>query len=308
MTQQISVNPYNVTPTAMIGEVFFNKLSERRKNAAYKFSESNIRLTAYSKWYFTFYLSNKAEVLGQDEKVGSIHIDQTQICCGSNVINIVGDLPQDVVDCFADCFQHSGMVYLVKGKVLPTACVRLSSTVGVLQGKRNSEIYKTEVSANHPLGVGQYAMFMIRASKQFPELKIVPSPALHGLKEDEPYQYVRSVGVLGDTADLQMIGDNLLFVWGVSQFPAEEASMYLDVFHSLPTVNDMLAISTGRQSSYIQKGKDGMIPTTEALVKGGFPVIHSGSNPGNLVLLNVHGLTKEKPVNPDPATAEVHRP
>lgn len=294
----VSVNPYNVTPTAMIGEIFFNKLNERRKTN-YAFSESHIRLTAYSKWYFTFYVNN--------EKVGSIHIDQTQICCGSNVINIVGDLPQDVVDCFADCFQHSGTVYLVKGKALPTACVRLSSTVGVLQGKRNTGIYKTEVPATNPLGVGQYAMFMIRAAKQFPELKIVPSPALHGQKEEEPYQYVRSVGVLGDVADLQMIGDNLLFVWGVSQFPAEEASLYLDVFHSLPTVNDMLAISTGRQSSFISRGKDGVTPTTEALVKGGFPVIHSGPNPGNSVLLNVHGLTKEKPTY-DPNTAEVHRP
>lgn len=291
------VLPHTVSPMHMIGEVVISMLSEARKTRIFEPTEGNFRQQAYGICFF--------ELTLQNEIVGYFHVDTTPICCGSHVLNIVGDIPQDIVDVFMECMSHTGLMFIVKAKVMPTVCTKLSATVGVFNTKRNDAAYQ-KVSPHNALGQGYLGLFMEQAKKKFPELKVryctsnpspLAPPQLVGLPRTS--RIVRSFNY--NSPDFQFIGDNTLFVWGVQNIPQSEAPVYLNIFNALPNVNEMLAISTERQRSAPEHGKELVLHTTQVLVDAGWPVILAGKNPGGGTLLSIHGITK----TPAPALAPV---
>jgi hypothetical protein len=279
----------------MIGDVICEILGKAR-NQKLTIVEQRIKQQAVG--------VNSFELSFNNEIAGYFHVDSTPICCGSNIVNIVGDIPQDIVECFMECLSYTGMMYIVIGKVLPKAvparCVHLSPTVCAFNAKNNQDVFRGQVSLSNPLGQGGFGFFAEQAKKRFPELKVSYN-TLHGKTPISLSQIIRSFHC---GSDLQYIGDNTLFVWGVNNIPANEAPLYLDIFKALHNVNDMLAISTERQFSVPKIGQEANLYTTKVLQDAGWPVLLQGRNPGGQTLLSIHGITKTPPVavSAEPAT------
>lgn len=279
--------PYYSTAIEMLNEIAVKKATEF-------FGEPQI-----SSLSSITYATQMLEIVFQNEVLAHIYIHPTSICCGSNVCNIVGDLPQDVVDCFMDCIGNTGLLYIVKAKHLPTKSIRLSSTTGVYVTPRDDAIW-SEVPAGHHMGRHGFALFYERARKHFPELKI----AYNFVNQKKAPTYHLNRGFYMRSIGFQLIGDKVLFVYGVNGIPVQEIPFYPALLQAIPTITDMLSISTATQFTTTDPVSGARTPTKQALVDGGWPVILSAHNPGNRNLLHIHGLTKEAPEQvktPEPA-------